>query len=148
MEICTFQIWEIISNFFSSLESGKDAYEDESYGEEAIHYICVPALTSFRSTSASQISKSEVIVFAVEERSFKQRTLPSNKRFVIFNVKTQSSKVVLESEDLFAKEMRYLKDGQVIVKDGDKLGRVTLNGESCTFEILEPAEKPAYWQPN
>ena len=85
-----------------------------------------------------------MIVFAVNERSFKQRTSTSNIRFVIYNVETQSSKVVLESEDLFAEEMRYLKDGQVIVKDGDKLGRVTLNGESCTFEILEPAEKPAY----
>ena len=51
---------------------------------------------------------------------------------------------MLESVDLFAEEIRFLKDGQVIVKDGDKLGRITLKGESCSFEILKPAEKPAH----
>lgn len=62
---------------------------------------------------------------------------------VIFNVETLSSKRVLECEDIFYGDIQQIADGNVVIWDDLKIGRFTLKGEQCTFEILQ---KPEDWQ--
>ena len=58
---------------------------------------------------------------------------------VIFDLETLSSRIVLEADDeveLFSGDMRYLTDGQVLVYDYRRLGKITYKDQSCTFELL------------
>ena len=101
--------------------------------DSGIRYLNDPLLKIgdfSEAASVRQINSTEVIIVRdLEEKDGLHDA-------VVFNVQTLSSRKVLESTLLFTGDMRYIADGQVLIWDEVDLGKISLQGETWTFEIL------------
>lgn len=95
------------------------------------HYIEDPLLKR-KDHSVCQISFNEILIIGGSDGHAEL------KDAVVFNIDTLTSRKVLESDEICAGEMRYLKEGRVIMHEfDDKMVKYTLRGDQCTYEFLE-----------